>query len=140
MLYSYVKKVNPTLNDIDDVDENWIEPFVSGDVYILGFGMNTAETDLWWLLQHKSVIQKKKKNSEEKAKTIFFNPQPYGITCANCNKQYIHGGEEWCKLEMLKNHGVEIRHIPFDNTNNSYDQFYRNALKSIKDEFERNEK
>lgn len=33
--------------------DSWIDYFLLGDVYILGFGYDFAESDLWWLLQRK---------------------------------------------------------------------------------------
>ena len=33
--------------------DSWIDLFLLGDVYILGFGFDFAEVDLWWLLNRK---------------------------------------------------------------------------------------
>lgn len=33
--------------------KSWVDYFLIGDVYFLGFGMNLAEQDLWWLLACK---------------------------------------------------------------------------------------
>ena len=32
---------------------SWLDYFILGDVYCLGFGFDTAEIDLWWLLCRK---------------------------------------------------------------------------------------
>lgn len=32
---------------------SWPELFLFGDVYVVGFGLETCETDLWWLLRRK---------------------------------------------------------------------------------------
>ena len=32
---------------------SWLDYFILGDVYTLGFGFDTAEIDLWWLLCRK---------------------------------------------------------------------------------------
>jgi hypothetical protein len=32
---------------------SWLDYFILGDVYSLGFGFDTAEMDLWWLLCRK---------------------------------------------------------------------------------------
>lgn len=33
--------------------DSWLDYFILGDVYVLGFGFDTAEIDLWWLLCRK---------------------------------------------------------------------------------------
>lgn len=33
--------------------KSWIDAFVLGDVYILGFGLDLSEIDLWWLINRK---------------------------------------------------------------------------------------
>lgn len=32
---------------------SWIDYFLIGDVYIFGFGLDTSEADIWWLLSYK---------------------------------------------------------------------------------------
>ena len=32
---------------------SWLDYFILGDVYSLGFGFDTSEMDLWWLLCRK---------------------------------------------------------------------------------------
>jgi len=47
---------------------SWIDSFVMGDIYVLGFGFGLNELDLWWLLNRKA---------REKAKTgkvYFYEP------------------------------------------------------------------
>ncbi len=33
--------------------ESWLDAFILGDVYVLGFGYDLSEFDLWWLLNRK---------------------------------------------------------------------------------------
>ena len=33
--------------------ESWLDAFIMGDVYVLGFGFDFSEIDLWWLLNRK---------------------------------------------------------------------------------------
>ena len=33
--------------------KSWIDAFILGDVYILGFGLDLSEIDLWWLINRK---------------------------------------------------------------------------------------
>lgn len=40
--------------DVRPLDKlSWVDQFILGDVYVLGFGFNPAEFDLWWLLDRK---------------------------------------------------------------------------------------
>lgn len=40
-------------NQNDVQIKSWIDSFIFGDVYIIGFGLDLAEIDLWWLLNRK---------------------------------------------------------------------------------------
>lgn len=33
--------------------DNWVDLFLQGDVYFLGFGLDFAESDIWWLIERK---------------------------------------------------------------------------------------
>ena len=33
--------------------ESWLDAFIMGDVYVLGFGCDFSEMDLWWLINRK---------------------------------------------------------------------------------------
>lgn len=124
LLHSYMKK-------IETPENSWLDAFVNGDVYILGFGMDFAEIDLWWLLKYKSDHRKN-------AKTIFFNPLPTNISsCKVCEQANCEGSEKWCKLKMLEIYGVQIENINFEieYDNNSkepkFRNFYEKSLQSI---------
>lgn len=45
---------------------SWTDAFILGDVYILGFGMGFAESDMWWLLNRK------KRENGNVGKTYFY--------------------------------------------------------------------
>lgn len=40
-------------NDKEISMQGWLDSFILGDVYILGFGMDFSELDLWWLINRK---------------------------------------------------------------------------------------
>lgn len=105
---------------------SWVDAFLTGDVYILGFGMDFSEIDLWWLLQHKS------KNYPE-TRTVYFNPKPLNIqSCSHCNKDHVIGKGDWCKIEMLKIYGAEIKNIMFDAEYcDKYNDFYEQAYEYL---------
>ena len=75
------------------VSDCWLDSFIMGNVYILGFGFDFSELDLWWLIK-----QKKRENAEPHGKVIFYTPEKI---------------QEAGKYALLSAYGVEIRHLDF---------------------------
>lgn len=48
---------------------SWLDYFILGDVYSLGFGFDTSEIDLWWLLCRK------KRERADHGELYFFEPE-----------------------------------------------------------------
>ena len=98
---------------------SWIDSFILGDVYILGFGMDFSEIDLWWLLNRKK---------RERANH-------------GCVYYYSPGGEGFDeKEELLKQLGVQVIHcgIPTpegtdEEKNLQFRKFYQHAINDIKE-------
>ncbi len=140
LLHSYIKHIDhiDPLEINNHGEETWLDKFLEGDVYILGFGMDFAEIDLWWLLQYKSKFGKKTEG--KKPDTLYFNPQPF-IPDSSETQQYIQGTSEWCKLKMLRACGVKIIDIKFNNIlddgSKSYKKFYELAKDKIEEHFEK---
>lgn len=38
---------------VEQTYESWLDSFIMGNVYVLGFGFDPSEIDLWWLLNRK---------------------------------------------------------------------------------------
>jgi hypothetical protein len=55
----------------DFIPKSWIDYFLIGNVYIVGFGMNPSEMDLWWL------INCKKRHFKDSSKAFFYEPNLY---------------------------------------------------------------
>lgn len=72
---------------------SWADAFLFGDVYVLGFGFDVSEFDLWWLLNRK------KREHGDTGKVWFFSPA-----------ERLEEGEINEKEELLKVLGVEVRH------------------------------
>jgi hypothetical protein len=75
-------------NERDNVEthiRSWIDAFILGDVYVLGYGFDIAEIDLWWLLNRKF------KEKADHGSVYFFEP-----------KVHSENGEIDEKLELLK--------------------------------------
>jgi hypothetical protein len=96
---------------------SWIDAFVLGDVYILGFGMDFSEADLWWLVEYKS------NNKEFCGKTIFYDPEKAeNANCVldgnlACDKLSDYVLSSQCKhLLMNKNLQCGNKNIRYDNS------------------------
>jgi hypothetical protein len=48
---------------------SWVDALLFGDVYVLGFGYDYSEEDLWWLLNRKA-----NEKIIDKGKTYFYEP------------------------------------------------------------------
>lgn len=71
----------------------WLDSFIMGNVYILGFGFDFSELDLWWLINRK-----KRERTEPHGKVIFYEPESTNYAS---------------KYALLSAYGVEIRHLGF---------------------------
>lgn len=96
---------------------SWIDSFILGDVYILGFGMNFSEFDMWWLLNRK------KREKAQHGRVYFYEPGCGGF------------GE---KEELLKLLDVEVIHCGIPNPQGSnaekdrqFRLFYQCAIEDI---------
>lgn len=98
---------------------SWVEAFLYGDVYCLGFGFSFAEFDLWWLLNRKK---------EEKESTgILYFYEPYDKS-------------SWSKIEMFnimkKTNGeplVKVINLGMKKENIVWKNFYTNAIVDIEE-------
>ena len=119
---SQKKSVTPAI-------KSWIDSFILGDVYVLGFGFDYSEIDLWWLLERKS---------NEKAnhgKLYFYEP------VSNHVSEYNE------KCQLLKLFGAKPDNLGYDVSGKSenekkkiYSDFYLKAIDSIRQEVEKNKK
>lgn len=109
---------------------SWIDAFVLGDVYILGFGMDFSEADLWWLVEYKS------NHPDLCGKTTFFEPEKDNPTVCEfdrssaCNKSQGYIPSEQCKHLLLKEtYHVDIKSLGVTIRNSSdYQEFYSKAI------------
>lgn len=91
---------------------SWPELFLFGDVYVLGFGFNDCEFDLWWLLRRK---QREK----------YADGRVYYYDHAPADPVNTH-------QLLLKAHGVEmIRNEFSDGKISSFQDYYDTALRDI---------
>ena len=88
---------------------SWLDAFIMGDVYVLGFGYDFSEMDLWWLLNRKQ---------REKATTgkLYY---------------YTHRQDDTAKLALLRAYGAEIMDLGYDTAPEDYRLFYQAAIEDI---------
>ena len=99
---------------------SWIDSFILGDVYVLGFGYGLSEIDLWWLLNRKQ------REKAEHGKLYFYE---------------IQNEKEREKTALLELMGAEIINLGFSKTKTSepdYQAFYQAAIEDIRLKMENN--
>ncbi len=52
--------------------QSWVEAFLYGDIYCVGFGFGLSELDMWWLLNRKA------RETRNEGKLYFYDPNPVG--------------------------------------------------------------
>ena len=109
---------------------SWVEAFLWGDVYIVGFGMGLSEIDLWWLLE--------KKADRKRGSVTFYEPLPGDQTVCPLDphkacefpKGYVD--EKQCKLKLMKVFGVQIKDLGFTvKKDEDYAEFYEKVCEDL---------
>ena len=112
---------------------SWIDAFVLGDVYMLGFGLDFSESDIWWLLEYKA------NHRDICGSTYFYEPRKDNTdTCVNdelipCAERgrFIDGAQ--CRKELLANtYGIPARDLGIiANSSADFVRFYEQAIQDI---------
>lgn len=97
---TYVKQEGPRYRREQERGEahrirSWADAFLFGDMYVLGFGFDVSEFDLWWLLNRKKRMGT--------GHTWFYAPA-----------ERLEAGDINEKEELLKVLGAEILHCDMD--------------------------
>lgn len=90
--------------------KSWLDAFLLGDVYVLGFGYDFSEFDLWWLLNRK------KREQASHGTLYFYSPA---------------AGNE-LKFALLESYGAKIECLGFWQQNPDYKAFYQQAIADIR--------
>lgn len=106
--------------------KSWVDYFLIADIYILGFGLDYSEFDIWWLLNRRV------REKAEHGKIFFFEP-------SDC-------GNENIKYEILQRFGIEHRDCGLvkpkglikSEENEFYNKFYNKAIDEINSLIEEN--
>lgn len=109
------KKYETMRNDL--AMTSWIDYLLTGNVYVVGFGFDYAEFDMWWMLNRRLRM----KNCT--GKIVFYEPQ-------KVSSKY--------KIQALKDAGVECRSLGFEindlngnELNLTYNSFYEAVINDI---------
>ena len=125
----YLKKKNDSFKKAQSEGKaveikSWVDAFILGDVYILGFGFGLSEFDLWWLLNRR------KREKADIGGIYLYEAKPDGY-----NE----------RLDLLKLLGVEIIDCGFEKKKNSdgkeelcgsYKDFYYAAISDIREKLQ----
>lgn len=126
LLFKYKKYFDKLKNHYSSSQEkgqeieikSWLDAFILGDVYILGFGMDFSEMDLWWL------INRKKRERADHGMTVFYEPSPEGFNL---------------KGKLLVDYDVTVKSMGYTQGDNTdYKSFYREALSDIENQINSN--
>lgn len=103
-------------NGLPPIVDSWLDAFVMGDVYVLGFGFDFSEYDLWWLLNRK------KREKASHGRVYFYEP--------------TKGNE--IKHMLLETYGVQIECLGYRQDKPDYIAFYQDAITDIRKHIESN--
>lgn len=104
-------------NEYETLKENfevksWIDYFIVADLYIIGYGLDYAEFDLWWLLNRR--LNEKASYQRE---IYFYEPYSEAV-------KY--------KQRVLSDIGVHVETLDMEKKENFfYDEFYLRAIENI---------
>lgn len=91
---------------------SWPELFLFGDIYVVGFGFDECEFDLWWLLRRKQ------RETYADGKVYFYEHDIRDVPSA--------------KQMLLTAHGVEIKYNQFSSKDDKFKEFYEEAFADIR--------
>ena len=110
--------------------KSWIDAFLFGNVYMVGFGMDLSEIDLWWLLEEKD--SQRSRSHMPFGRIIFFEPQKVK------NKRDRLSSDD-CKYLLFEKYGVEFESLNYrvldsntsEETNKLYQEFYEKVCEHL---------
>lgn len=108
---------------------SWMDAFILGDVYVLGFGYELSEFDLWWLLNRKF------NERASTGKVYYFEPKP-AVLDEKIELLKVLGVKVIdCDITLPKDPGEDASEEEKDQyrkeCNEAYGKFYQLALEKI---------
>ncbi len=99
-----------TKKDISFQPKSWIDYFMLGNVYIVGFGMEFSEMDIWWM------VNCKRRRFYDFGKIVYYEPK--------CNET-----QNRSKCELARAYKIEMPDLEFDG---NYMKYYDCVIRDIK--------
>lgn len=113
---------------------SWVDAFILGDVYMVGQGMDFAETDLWWLFEKKFV-----QDNDVAGKTVFYEPmENEELSCiynhdVECSGKDGYVDEKACKILLMESYDIQRKDLDFTVPDDgSYIDFYNKVIEDLK--------
>lgn len=123
---------------------SWVDAFLKGDLYILGFGFDYSELDLWWLLARKRA-----ERGSRRGEVFYYRPdkpgdafdvksallQSYGAQMVNCGMREFADSDASSyaqEKQLLLRAGERNTQI--------YREFYPRAIEDIRQRVSEREK
>ena len=97
-------------NNTDFWPKSWIDYFLIGNIYVVGFGLNPSEMDIWWL------INCKKRHFDNCGKIFFYEPN---LDCI----------DSYPVRALAETFGIKY---DFYKVENDYVSFYQNVIDEIR--------
>lgn len=101
-------------------EPNWIQTFIHGDVYILGFGAALGEPVFWYLMERR------RRNRSQKGNVIFYEPT------FDYETNQLKNQQQKAVLAMMTAFGAVPRNMGMTITKDSqFKEFYKKACEDI---------
>ena len=111
--------LNEVLEGREIPEDKWFYHFFTSDIYFVGFGFDTSEMDIWWLLSYR-------KHAILEGKIKCANQLYYFDTESASTRR----SEQYCaKIELLKSYDVNVVQCE----GRTYKTRYKDALEKIRD-------
>lgn len=109
---------------------SWIDHFFLSNIYVLGFGFEWVETELWWLLDRRRRYVKEGLRTPNRIIYYFLTTQDDILSDSS--------SEEFAKYMLFEKLGVQYRFVDFVPQNDEdYLRAYHKALDIMQDELNR---
>ena len=123
---------------------SWVDHFLTGDVRIVGFGFDTTELDLWWLLRWRRAVELRQQQEHSDDSDPMTSPKPIplgSIHFYECVPDGETARQTKLKHQLLRDLNVKVhaRSIPPASANTQapspYRLFYKDVLQQIRNDW-----
>ena len=111
---------------------SWVDAFLLGDVYTIGFGFGFSELDMWWLLNRKG------REKSQRGHLYFYEPFNEDKICKFALIEYFGGTIRTLdyRIENLPGEKGPRRTLFQNGVQKTYEEFYQDVIREIRQEME----